>query len=305
MGLLGYAGCTRSCVESPHLDRLLAFRHRLRQGRFLLRLRHAHGRRPLPLHVGGHPGVWPRDGPDRRRATPTMRSSLRGASETRSAWDGHRIALGIHAFFIDIGSGLWPFAHNSTNSTFGGYWNGACVHTRRTSCHTADRCPCGRPWQHDSGPATLPTSRADRTRIRSSAARRTSRERHLPRAPRPACGCAELAWTLLSPHSPARSFWCIMKAPLILGNDLAAVDNATLAVLVNADALSVNQDALWSAGAMRRGRGMCARSGRSGQTNRETGGGIIPAPAAAGVLRRRLPPANTSLGGPRDTIADS
>ena len=35
-----------------------------------------------------------------------------------------------------------------------------------------------------------------------------------------------------------------MKAPLILGNDLATVDPTTLAVLVNSDALSVNQDPL-------------------------------------------------------------
>ena len=24
---------------------------------------------------------------------------------------------------VDMGSGLWPFAHNSTNTSFGGYWN--------------------------------------------------------------------------------------------------------------------------------------------------------------------------------------
>jgi hypothetical protein len=30
---------------------------------------------------------------------------------------------------VDIGSGLWVYAHNSTNATFGGWWNGrgACV----------------------------------------------------------------------------------------------------------------------------------------------------------------------------------
>lgn len=25
---------------------------------------------------------------------------------------------------VDIGSGLWPYAHNTTNATYGGYWNG-------------------------------------------------------------------------------------------------------------------------------------------------------------------------------------
>ena len=25
---------------------------------------------------------------------------------------------------VDIGSGLWPFAHNSTNALYGGWWNG-------------------------------------------------------------------------------------------------------------------------------------------------------------------------------------
>jgi hypothetical protein len=40
--------------------------HRLRQGRLLLRLRHAHGRRPLPLDVGGHRGVRPPHGPHSR-----------------------------------------------------------------------------------------------------------------------------------------------------------------------------------------------------------------------------------------------
>lgn len=28
---------------------------------------------------------------------------------------------------VDIGSNLWPFAHNSTNATYGGWWNGGSV----------------------------------------------------------------------------------------------------------------------------------------------------------------------------------
>jgi hypothetical protein len=38
--------------------------------------------------------------------------------------------------------------------------------------------------------------------------------------------------------------WTIMKAPLILGNNIPKMDNATFSVLANADAISVNQDAL-------------------------------------------------------------
>ena len=40
---------------------------------------------------------------------------------------GHDISplWGSMLSLVDIGSGLWRFAHNSTNATFGGYWNGA------------------------------------------------------------------------------------------------------------------------------------------------------------------------------------
>lgn len=40
---------------------------------------------------------------------------------------GHDISplWGSMLSLVDIGSGLWPYAHNSTNATFGGYWNGA------------------------------------------------------------------------------------------------------------------------------------------------------------------------------------
>ena len=39
------------------------------------------------------------------------------------------------------------------------------------------------------------------------------------------------------------TMWTIMKAPLILGNDIPAMDAATKAVLANTEALAVNQDA--------------------------------------------------------------
>jgi len=38
------------------------------------------------------------------------------------------------------------------------------------------------------------------------------------------------------------SMWCIMKAPLILGNDLSKMSNSTLTVLLNEEAIEVNQD---------------------------------------------------------------
>jgi len=38
------------------------------------------------------------------------------------------------------------------------------------------------------------------------------------------------------------SMWCIMKAPLILGNDLSKMTNETLTILLNAEAIAVNQD---------------------------------------------------------------
>lgn len=40
------------------------------------------------------------------------------------------------------------------------------------------------------------------------------------------------------------TMWSIMKAPLILGNDLSAMDAMTFSVLSNADAIAVNQDPL-------------------------------------------------------------
>jgi hypothetical protein len=38
---------------------------------------------------------------------------------------GHDITANYNsmASLVDIGSGLWPFSHNSTNPTYGGYWN--------------------------------------------------------------------------------------------------------------------------------------------------------------------------------------
>ena len=58
-----------------------------------------------------------------------------------------------------------------------------------------------------------------------------------------------------------------MKAPMLLGNDVRIIDNATLAVLTNADAVGVNSrrrdchfaDALIAIETPAEGRGWCSR----------------------------------------------
>jgi len=118
---------------------------------------------------------------------------------------------------VDIGSGLWMYAHNSTNATYGGWWNDL-----------------------------------DMIEVGNS----------------PDFACAQ------DPSALGRciahfTMWCVMKAPLILGSNLPAIDPPTLAVLTNAEAIAVNQDS-W------------------------------------GVQAKRvavLTPKNTTLGGPFDNIA--
>jgi hypothetical protein len=39
------------------------------------------------------------------------------------------------------------------------------------------------------------------------------------------------------------AFWCALKSPLLLGNDIVHMDPTTLGIVSNADALSVSQDA--------------------------------------------------------------
>ena len=90
---------------------------------------------------------------------------------------------------VDIGSGLWPFAHNSTNSTVGGWWN------------DLDMIEVG------NGPDF-------------------------------ACSADAAALARCRAHF---TMWTIMKAPIILGNNLPAIDSVTLAVVSNADAIAVNQ----------------------------------------------------------------
>jgi alpha-galactosidase len=40
------------------------------------------------------------------------------------------------------------------------------------------------------------------------------------------------------------ALWCIVKAPLILGNDLSTMDSDILAIISNKNLIAVNQDSL-------------------------------------------------------------
>eukprot|EP00759_Apiculatamorpha_spiralis_P024345 PhF_6_TR27884/c0_g1_i1/m.40831/K07407/E3.2.1.22B, galA, rafA; alpha-galactosidase len=93
---------------------------------------------------------------------------------------------------VDIGSGLWSYAHNSTNPQYGGWWN------------DLDMIEIGN-------------------------------------APDFLCGESVEATRRCQAHF---TMWTIMKAPLILGNDLTKMDLATFSTLSNQDAIGVNQDAL-------------------------------------------------------------
>jgi hypothetical protein len=94
---------------------------------------------------------------------------------------------------VDIGSGLWPFAHNATSTpSNGGVWNDL-----------------------------------DMIEIGNS--------------PDFVCGQDEYALRRCQAHF---SLWSIMKSPLILGNDIPNMSNATLSVLANTEAIAVSQDPL-------------------------------------------------------------
>ena len=40
------------------------------------------------------------------------------------------------------------------------------------------------------------------------------------------------------------SMWCMLAAPLMAGNDLTSMSDATRAILTNAEAIAINQDVL-------------------------------------------------------------
>lgn len=92
---------------------------------------------------------------------------------------------------VDIGSGLWVYAHNSTSSQYGGWWNDLDM---------------------------LEIGNGDF-----------------------ACETSKQALLMCQAHY---SLWTIMKAPLLLGNNIPKISNATLNVLLNKYAISVNQDGL-------------------------------------------------------------
>jgi len=93
---------------------------------------------------------------------------------------------------VDIGADLWMYAHNSTNSEYGGWWNDLDM----IEVGNAPDFKC------DESTAALERCRAHFT------------------------------------------MWTIMKAPLILGNNIPAETSATLGVVSNKEAIAINQDAL-------------------------------------------------------------
>merc|ERR1711871_1129965 len=93
---------------------------------------------------------------------------------------------------VDIGAGLWMWAHNSTNAKYGGWWN------------DLDMIEVGNgpDFKCDESTAALDRCRAHFT------------------------------------------MWTIMKAPLILGNDIPDESSATFGVISNKEAIAINQDPL-------------------------------------------------------------
>ena len=52
---------------------------------------------------------------------------------------------------------------------------------------------------------------------------------------------AEISDHALAMSRTHMTYWCIMKAVMLLGNDFTAMSKATLGVVANLDAISVNQ----------------------------------------------------------------
>jgi alpha-galactosidase len=135
--------------------------------------------RPMVLTVEGGPNV-------------TACSALGGCG------NAHRVGHDIQAKFMsalseaDISSGLWPLAHNATNSTNGGWFNDMDI------------------LEVGNGPDFL-------------------------------CGANAAALARCRVHFTMHA---MLKSPLLLGNDIGKSDAATLSVLSNAEAISVNQDGL-------------------------------------------------------------
>lgn len=107
---------------------------------------------------------------------------------------GHDISphWGSMTSLVDIGRDLWQYAHNSTNATYGGWWN------------DLDMIEVGNgpDFKCEESAAALERCRAHFT------------------------------------------MWTIMKAPLILGNDIPHESTATFGVISNKEAIAVNQDSL-------------------------------------------------------------
>jgi Alpha galactosidase A/Alpha galactosidase C-terminal beta sandwich domain/Ricin-type beta-trefoil lectin domain len=133
--------------------------------------------------------------------TPAMVLSIEGNPDITLVNSGYthgnmrRVGHDIKAYWtsmtslVDIGSGLWPYAHGGAQ---GGFWNDLDMLEVGVA---PDFVP-------ENGPQYVQMARA-----------------HL-------------------------GMWAIMKAPLIMGNDVSAMGNLTLATLTNPEVIAINQDAL-------------------------------------------------------------
>ena len=135
---------------------------------------------------------------------------------------------------VDIASGLWIYAHNaSLNPESGGWWNGE--------------------WQHFSPMQGL--QRHFHSLTSTSPPHSPPHPTHLHPPPDLdmmqigngdfQCGNSATALSLCQTHF---TLWCLTKAVLLIGSNVTAMSPATLSVYANADAISLNQDALGIAG---------------------------------------------------------
>lgn len=106
---------------------------------------------------------------------------------------------------VDIASGLWMYAHNSTNGTFGGWWNDLDM-VRRVGVSLRAR--------HGG---------SSRVMLRDMCARVEQIE--VGNSPDFDCGADAPSLLRCQAHFTQ---WCIMKAPLILGSNLPVIDATTL-----------------------------------------------------------------------------
>jgi len=154
---------------------------------------------------------------------------------------GHDITPEFNSMLslVDIGSGLWPFAHNATTTPDnGGVFNDLDM----------------------IGEIALPVFPSSSSSFFHSSSHSSSYNFlsslsltyllililstlfiEIGNAPDFVCGQDDEELRRCQTHF---YMWCLMKSPLILGNDIPNISTATLSVLANTDAISVNQDPL-------------------------------------------------------------